>query len=202
MKVVFFNIAYMEKYNGTEAPQGHFRYVRERNDATEKYTFEPIDIGSNRYCLGYVETGFTKGGFDHGGKNRIMHIERIEGVFKNQQYADNVLVVWCANLPQKGSAVIGWYQDAKVYGKYITFSSLDNGGEVVRNYNVISQKDNCVLLPPQIRTEAKWYAPRKNQYGYGFGQSNMWYAREKEAEDYVSKVVKNINNYSGPNYMF
>lgn len=52
-----------------------------------------------------------------------------------------------------------------------------------------------------------WWVPRvakKNGPSYGFGQANVWFANEKgnEAKDnYINKIVSQIYNYDGENYM-
>lgn len=192
----------MERYNANETPKGYSRFVREEKDAAEKHNFDPIALNNVYYCFGFVETGYTKGGYDNHGNERQMHIERIDGIQKTQEYADNVLVVWCSRLPdQKSSAIIGWYKDDTIYRKCITIDSIIYPNKDMPYYNVVSQKDNCILLPIKTRFETKWFAPRKKQNGFGFGQSDMWYAKQRESKEYVSKVVGNIRDYSGLNLM-
>ena len=65
--------------------------------------------------------------------------------------------------------------------------------------NIISSR--CVLLPEDQRHRHIWDAPVAKKRTYGFGQSMIWYAREEKAQSYISKLVMNINEYSGNNWV-
>ena len=71
------------------------------------------------------------------------------------------------------------YYDTKLY----------NG----RAYNLCAQKEDCVLLPEHKRT---FKAPRARMDGFGFGQSNLWYASGEKCRDYVEKVFDYIDSYA------
>jgi len=199
-RLLFANISY--RSNGQQ--QGKFRYVRETGDAGEKYNFEPVVMNNQEVCLGYFEAGYGKGGYEHG-KQRQVHIEKLDiSLLRSSPSIQRVTVIWCAFIEDINRAsIIGWYTNADVFRRPIKLpygdipgrGSLDN--EYV--YNVIADKSNCVHLPfSEILNEA-WYAPRSRTSGYGFGESNMWYAEEPEAKEYVDKVLYNINHYSGLN---
>ena len=69
-------------------------------------------------------------------------------------------------------------------------------------YNIACNFNEGVLLPETERYNKKWKVPRhnsKNGIQYGFGQANVWYALEPEAEKYVKELVTNIYGYSGEN---
>lgn len=63
-------------------------------------------------------------------------------------------------------------------------------------YNAVANKKDCVLFPINERTKEKWRAFRKRQNlnNFGFGQSNMWYAREESSQEFVSRLIKNIES--------
>ena len=138
-----------------------------------------------------------------------MHIEKIDPVFRNKPEAKDVLVIWHAKDPEMGASIIGWYKDATVFRttKKRQPNEIRGGGkDGMANgeylYNVIASKVNCVALPPsEIKDREKWSGCRKNEVGFGFGQSNMWYAKEEtpKAKEYISRVLHNIENYAGQN---
>ena len=41
--------------------------------------------------------------------------------------------------------------------------------------------------------------PRQKDLGYGFGQSNIWYAEEEKAERFKNKTINYINELKGNN---
>jgi len=209
MRIVFFNISYMEFYKGKQGDKliGTTRYVIEKGDGAEKHNFQPLLIDGVEICRGFVEPGFTKGGFENGSQ-RLMHIEKIADAGNPKEKIDNVLVVWCAPLPEsKRTVVVGWYKNATVYRKVNTLpyeKEADWGLEEFGNwYNAVAKKEDCVLLPTKERSKSIWAAYRRShgQSAFGFGQSNMWYAREDNAQEYVQQIAKHIEQYSGENWV-
>lgn len=65
--------------------------------------------------------------------------------------------------------------------------------------------ENCVLLPAGIRSrKVQWEVPRKsNGWAYGFGRANVWYASEEDSrlQDYLTRLVKQIDEYDGENWI-
>lgn len=209
MRILFFNISYMNFYKGKDNDTmiGNFRYVKEKGDGGEKHNFAPLIVDGKEVCYGFVEPGFTKGGFEKG-RHRQMHIERINEAGNPTDMLNNVLVVWCSKYPESGHTVIvGWYKNATVYRNVNVFpydKESDRGlPEFGYWYNVVANKEDCVLLPTEERKKEKWRAFRKRQNpnNFGFGQSNMWYAREESSQKYVSGVIRNIEEYDGDNWV-
>ena len=192
--ILFANISYL--LNGK--PQGKFRYVLDTGDAFEKYNFEPVTMDGKEWCFGFYEAGFTKGGYEKG-RQRQTRIERINPTYSDSSYIPGVTLVWCAWIPEiERTAVIGWYENAIVYRNYVgipygQMPGRDNS-EHGYLYNVRAEKEHCVQLPYSEIIKPKWIAPRKRTYKYGFGQSNMWYAKEPEAFEYVHNILKQIEN--------
>ncbi len=49
-----------------------------------------------------------------------------------------------------------------------------------------------------------WIAPRNNSKRgtpYGFFRSNVWYGSEDKAQEFIKRLVDNINGYTGENAM-
>lgn len=208
-RILFCNIAWMDKYQGInddDQPINGGSYVEDTNDAHEAYNFDPMyftnDNENIEYCLGFFETKTTNG------KNRNqLHIEKIDnGINKDIESIDNVLVIWCAKGPSNDfTSVVGWYKNATVY-RYYQEVEFDNG--FIQYYNILAKAEDCVLLPRGIRSrKTMWWVPRvakKNGPSYGFGQANVWFVNEKDnkfKDDYIKKIIGLIDNYDGENYM-
>ena len=72
-------------------------------------------VDGKEVCYGFVEPGFTKGGYENG-RQRKMHIQKIKDAGNPVEKLDNVLVVWCAKLQEsKYLVIVDWYKDATVY---------------------------------------------------------------------------------------
>lgn len=210
MRIVFFNTSYMKHYKGKQNDEliGSFRFVTETSDGMEKYNFQPTIINGQKMILGFVEAGFTKGGFEKGNQKRI-HIEKIIDSETPIAMLKDVLVVWCAKLPDSNhTAVMGWHKNATVFSKPIKDQSEEFRVRSVPGvgymYNVKAEKDNCVLLPEKERYKSSWVAYRKqqNNLNFGFGQSNIWYAKEESAQHYVEKLINQIEQYNGENWIY
>lgn len=153
-------------------------------DAHEKHNFE---ICADGQCRGFVETKHRKG-YKEGlllNEYNQMRIENIDSLAKNRESIGNVLVVFCAKPKDGHSVIVGWYKNATVYRHRPSY----NG----RAYNLCAQKEDCVLLPEHKRT---FKAPRAKMDGFGFGQSNLWYAPGEKCRDYVEKVFDYIDSYA------
>lgn len=47
-----------------------------------------------------------------------------------------------------------------------------------------------------------WHTPRKRYTrSFGFGQANVWFASEETAKLFLNKLVGNIENYKGENWL-
>lgn len=170
----------------------------------EKNNFDPVVRNGKEVCLGFFEAGFTKGGYEHGNARQV-HIEKIDNAApRNSVSASGVTVIWCALTPDIGhTSVIGWYKDAEVFRRPITISygEIPGRGDSFfgYQYNVISDKQDCVLLQYTEIVKSEWCAPRQRTSGFGFGQSNMWYAQEPQARKYVDTKLDKIMAYTGVN---
>ena len=204
MRVLFCKISYMKYYKGAcekDEPQYGGKFVEENGYGHEELNFCPFDMeGSTEpECIGFVEPKSNKG------TRNTLHIEKIEGceAMKDEPFVDDVLVIWCAKREQNDVTVVGWYKHATVWRDLQEWTlTLEDGTEEERIYNVRAKASDCTLLPVEERNRGIWEA-RSAKYtkSYGFGQSMVWYPTEPEAENYLSKLVKNIENYNGENWL-
>lgn len=195
MKVVFCKISAMKYYKGAcdaDIPFNGGEYVEKNGKGHEEYNFDPVLLDDdNSYCIGFVETKSNRG------NRNQWHIERISGctLAANEDFVDDVLVVWCATTDRNFISVVGWYEHATVYRRY---QECDIDG-YIQTYNVISRTENCVLLPYIARDSFCWNVPKSEKGSYGLGQAMIWFANEDGAEVFVKKLISQIKKYSGEN---
>lgn len=209
--IVFCNISWMDNYLGeteSDIPKNGGEYVRIHKMCNESLNFLPISV-----CYDDENTERIKllGSYETKSTNGITinqtHIEKINGcksLIYNEQ-ATGITVVWCATAPEGGSCVVGWYKDATVFRHYQQMPiTADDGSEWERWYNVSCDYENAVLLPVNERKRSEWYIPRSsnvNSKGFGFGQSNIWYAEGESARRFADNIMNNIESYCGKNNM-
>lgn len=176
MKVLFCNIAYMNRYTGNieeDIPQGGGAWVKEHQDAHEKWNF--LNINGN--CYGFVMN-----------KGDQFHIERLENTSRNAQSTSNAIVIWCAHKPGGETVIIGWYENATIYRYYQRCSFSPFGLD--RDFFVEAKAEDCYLLPEDKRTYIIGRASEQG-IGKGFGQSNFWYADSEYAKnEFIPSVLK------------
>ena len=203
--IVFCNIGWCNYYFGDENDplSSGGSYVQEHGSGNESLNFYPIILSEEgredeeTVFLGSFETKYT-----HDKQNQT-HIEKIVGcnALRNDPVAEDVIVVWCAKNPKGQTCVVGWYQHAFVFRSYqVMPMDGEDGSEWERWFNVSCLYDDAVLLPPEVRKQAQWAVPRhnsKNAVPFGFGQANIWYASEPEAQDFVKRMIYQIENYTG-----
>jgi len=210
-KILFCNIAWMKRYQGAtddDIPVNGGSYVDTYHDANEKYNYWPFSLtteGVSEDQLMLLGSFETKG--THEGTVRQTHIEKIGGceAFANSDKVDGVLVVWCATSPNGTSNVVGWYKDASVYRDYQSIPIDEpDGSSWERWYNIVADPKNAVLLPESKRARHIWHAPRHNSKTgtpYGFFRSNVWYGREEKAQEFIDRLIANIDSYDGENIL-
>ena len=182
MKILFCNITYMNHYVGNieeDIPHGGGAWVKTHKDAHEKWNF--LNVNGN--CYGFVmNTGDQ------------FHIERMDGVSRQEVQAEDVTVVWCALKPAedgtKETVIVGWYEHALVYRYYQ--NSFRSPFGLDRDFFVMAKAEDCYLLPESKRTYTIGRAATDGK-GKGFGQSNVWYADSDYArENIVPGVVAHL----------
>ena len=189
---------------GKDVPINGGSYVKMHSDAHEKYNFFPCFLDGQEVCLGFFSTKST-----NGVDANQLHIERIDGANIQDDVVYNVCVVWCAKQVESDerTVVVGWYKNATVYREYQLAEFKDDTGQIEsQSFSIQAKAEDCVLLPIGERNRfTRWNVPRKRPKGatYGFGSANVWFADNPEpiAKDYVKKIITNINDYDGDNWL-
>ena len=182
MRILFCNIGWMYHYNGQ--------------------TDEDIIVNGGafvkKYRYGHEEFTFkNRNGYYYGGTGETfnMHIERIDGVSKYADKAEDVLVVWIAKKDnEEHSRIVGWYKNATVYREVQEIPILDDGINRIC-YRVKAKAEDGVLL---IGADRNFIMPRanKSEDNIGMGRANIWYADYEEAKLFIDRVVKYINGFN------
>lgn len=178
-RILFCNVAYMRYYDSAlkeEIPQNGGSFVAENKTGLEINNFHSHE---GKY-YGFVEPG------SRSGTQKEIHIENIDPAYQGKTEIPDITVVFCAKSPA-GPVVVGWYRHATVF-RHMQKSA----GSVL--YNILAEEENAVLIDEAQR---KMKAPRANADGYGFGQSNLWYAGEDNdrVREYVGGVWDYIRNF-------
>ena len=188
MRILFCNIAWMKYYNGIthdDKPVNGGSWVKENENAIECLNFTPYN---DRIYCGYVSTKSNRGN-----RNQL-HIEKLEGITKEDNIAEDVLVIWVAkrNINEKNT-IVGWYKNATVCRYY---ELIDEDWP----FNIVANVEECVLLPLNKRHKI---VPRagKDGYSYGMGQANVWFAQSNNDKEkkYVENMINYINSYEEEN---
>ena len=204
MRILFLRIASMKYYKGIcseDQPMNGGSYVAENGYGHEEFNFLPISLDGmeEEVCLGFVEPKSNRG------VRNTLHIERIAdcAALRNEPFAEDVLVVWCATLDTGAFTVVGWYKHATVFRELQDWTmEFDDGSEEERCFNVRAKADDCVLLPRGGRNRAIWSVPTARETrSHGFGQAMVWYPTEPAAEGFLKRLVENIENYKGENHL-
>jgi hypothetical protein len=204
MRILFCKISSMKYYKGAcdlDVPMYGGKFVEENGYGHEEFNFLPIEMEgiAEPECVGFVEPKSNRG------VRNTLHIEKIEGcaAMKKEPLVDDVLVIWCAKRDRGDVTVVGWYKHATVWRDVQDWTIMfDNGMEEERGYNVRAKASDCTLLPSGERNRAIWSIPSAKYTGvYGFGQSMVWYPTEPEAENYLTRLLKNIESYRDENWL-
>jgi hypothetical protein len=194
----------MKYYKGAcdlDVPMYGGKFVEENGYGHEEFNFLPIEMEgiAEPECVGFVEPKSNRG------IRNTLHIEKIEGcaAMKKEPLVDDVLVIWCAKRDRGDVTVVGWYKHATVWRDVQDWTIMfDNGMEEERGYNVRAKASDCTLLPSGERNRAIWSIPSAKYTGaYGFGQSMVWYPTEPEAENYLTRLLRNIESYRDENWL-
>lgn len=198
MKVLFCKISCMKYYKGAcdkDIPYNGGSYVEENGYGHEEHNFNAVTYeNGDCLCLGFVETKSSRYG-----KRNELHIERIAECahLKNEDFAEDVLVIWCATTDLNETSIVGWYNHATVYRNY----QNETVGKYNQSYNIIAAKEDCVLLPKGDRHIYKWQAKVAKKNGFGFGQSMIWFPTDEKGAAYAEEKAKQISEYNGENWI-
>ena len=183
-RILFCNVAYMQYYDFDvikETPKHGGLYVLTTGDAIEKLNFHICEDGKIR---GFVETKY-RDSYTSGKKPNQLKIENIDPKYKNSESIDGVTVVFCAHSDlHKKSVIVGWYNNAVVFRNRPMYRG--------RQYNIECAAENAFLVDEDRRT---FIIPRASKDGVGFGQSNLWYAKDEKAKEFIKEVFEYIRAF-------
>jgi 5-methylcytosine-specific restriction protein A len=188
-KIIFVTVDWMKYYRGiteNDSPLGTGgSYPKEQKH--EIYNF----LEKNGICYGYTPPS---------GKLNLDKIckDEIKISPDGYKYIENVLVIFNgSNKNGSKRKVIGFYVGAIVFNK--TYE--DKYSEIIikssnefAKYNVISKVENSFLI--ENENDRKIELPYSKNDGYGYGQSNIWYAEENNEKtiSFRNKIINDIKN--------
>lgn len=183
--ILFCNIAYMQYYDFEiirETPKHGGLYVLETGDALEKMNFH---VCGDSKVRGFVETKY-RDSYVSGKKPSQLRIEHIDSGYIKSEKIDGVTVVFCAHSDiQKKSVIVGWYKNATVFRNRCLYKG--------RQFNIECNMSDAFLLDENKRN---FIIPRATKDGIGFGQSNLWYAKDEKSAAFVQTVLEYIETES------
>ena len=187
-KILFCRIGWMEKYRSqTEGDyiQGGGSYVEDNGMGHEICNFAPDEHG---FLYGYVQP-----------TSETIKLKRLDESADNISIS-GVTVVWVAthrtNSESEGMKIVGWYRNATVFSKFQQLKpvpAIQKENNLSR-YIIKAPEDQAVLLPIDARVRT---VPRAQEQKGFFGQSNIWYAdnKDKNVQKFVKDVIRYINEY-------
>ena len=166
MSVIFFNVFYMQHYNGSEEGlEGGFNFdsVDANGDivAGEIFNFRAYD----GWYYGYAPYSSVK-------LERVAPNETIQKDEQGNRYLSGVTVIFMATYPGDATRVVGWYENAILYEK----RQEDGPNRMSDNLGLYLAKARAaVCLPEEDRVIT---VQRAAEYGLGqgYGQCPVWYA--------------------------
>lgn len=150
-RVLFCNIAWMEKYSGTtvgDKQHSGAKYIKETGNGFEKFNF--ADFG-DEYQYGFVETKYVNGVVEAQGPNyKKFNLSQFGEEFKNAESADGILVIFCSQNPTDNQfCIVGYYKNASVFKNRQIAPDVFEGEQF--QYNLRCLKEDAVLIPADKR---------------------------------------------------
>ena len=190
MVYLFCNVGWMKYYQGqndNDKIGGGGSYVDREGHGFEVCNFAPYE----NQIYGYVQPPSgrlgenIKSGTDEYFSRSKININRL-GAKKNDDFIENVNVIWTATHSDRGRVIVGWYKNATVYREYQKFDQAPPCHKTnnIDGYRIVAEKSNCKLLPIEQRN----IQIPKGVKG-GMGQSNIWYADKPESKKIRDKVL-------------
>ncbi len=172
-KMIFLNIGWMKDYKGisNDRIQGGGSFIEENGYGHEIFNYLP----HNGYVYGYVQA-----------KDSI-NINRL-GASSNEDFIEDILVVWVSKHPDGGVYIVGWYNNATVYRTHQypprNSNRVYNGERF--GYFIKAKEKDAVLLNIDERV---FRVPRGKG---GMGQSNVWYADKPQHKQFREDALEYI----------
>jgi len=157
-KVLFVNLTEMKNYQGKESVNpGGGKYVEVNNFGHELFNF----LDDDGHCYGYTPALGT------------INLKRISFDINKDlkgKYIENVLVIFTGSRRGSGRLIVGFYKNAKVYGKLVSDARISRYLEDEKihvSYNIICEASDAVLIDYDKRTKQIPKAIGKHRIGYG-----------------------------------
>ena len=193
MVYLFCNVGWMKYYRGqndNDKIVGGGSFVGKEGYGFEVCNFAPY----KNQIYGYVQPPSgrlgvnIKSGTDEYFSRTKIDINRL-GANKNDDFIENVNVIWTATHPDRGRVIVGWYKNATVYREYQKFDKVPPCHKInnIDGYRVVAEESNYKLLPIERRT-----IQIPKMVKGGMGQSNIWYADKPESEKIRDKKLMEI----------
>lgn len=204
-EIVFFNIAWMKKYQGVhsgDTPVHGGSFVNEHRFGGEIFNFQHFQ-GT---MYGFVEAGWTP-------VRKCIRITRL-GARRTDQSVPGILVIWVARHPDdKKTLVVGWYENAKVYKERQTpppnSPRKDPSGDDAP-YCAEAERRDCLLIPQdrrdfQILRAAELgvagLAPNGLKNPGGIGQSNIHYGQDWYGNQIKPKILDYVATWKSQKHL-
>ena len=197
MAYLFCNVGWMKCYRGqndNDKLVGGGSYVDRENHGFEVCNFAPYE----NQIYGYVQSPGhkrtiikpdadtdTKSSISENFESVKINIDRL-GADSNDDFIQNINVIWTAKHPDGGTFIVGWYINATVYREYQRFDKAPpcHKANNVDGYRIVAAESNCTLLPIGQRT---FQIPRG---GKDEMRANIWYADKPRGQ----KILKDVLN--------
>lgn len=188
-KIVFFNIAWMKRYQGLVGDSAVYggSYVNQHGFGAE--IFNSQHFRDKMY--GFVEAGWKP--------PKCINITKL-GARRADQSVSDILLIWVARQPYgEKTLVVGWYENAKVYRarqKPPANSHRKQPDGHDAPYCVEAEKGNCLLIPQNMRDfqilRATDLIPAGQKNAGGIGQSNIYYAQDWYGNQVKPRVLEYV----------
>jgi len=186
-KIVFITVDWMKYYQGiteNDMPLGTGgRYPKDQKH--EVFNF----LDDDGTCYGYTPPW---------GKIDLKRIYRndIKKSLDKNEYIENVLVVFNAsNYDGKNRRVVGFYVGATIFKEPYPNTNpkriITSTGSFA-SYNIRVKSENVYLF--ENEKDRQIYLPYSKKDGYGYGQSNIWYANNNnvKCKEFRVNIVEQI----------
>ena len=191
-KIVFITLDWMKYYKGVtenDTPLGTGgSYPKEKKH--EVFNF----IDDDGTCYGYTPPW---------GKINLKEIckNAMQKSPDGNEYIENVLVIFNAsNYDGNNRRVVGFYVGATVFRKPYPNTNPKRiivSENTFASYNIRVKAENAYLF--ENENERKIYLPFSKKDGYGYGQSNIWYANNAKCENFRNDIVEKIEKIISEN---
>ena len=194
-RIIVCNIGWMKNYQGLskelDSISSSAKFIDEKKWGYEIFNYLSIES----LVYGFVQPSGQKSYLE-----RQIRLEQIDSsIGKDDEYIENVLVIWVAPHPKGGTYVVGWYENARVYRHYQKTALINRNfnGEFL-GYFVRADDCNVICLPESDRLIEQLKVQRastaKNHKG-GLGHSCVWFAHIDDSRPYNNIFRQNIINF-------